>query len=286
MANSLDRAATADDVKRINALLPVKAKIFRITQETPDVKLFSISTLDGHMPFPVSPGQLVMLSVFGMGEAIFAASAGENCLEVAVKRVGTLTEALHEAEVGQTMGIRGPYGNGFSLDICQGKNLLFIAGGIGLAPIRSLIKHVLNHRKDFGHLQLIGGFRSPKDLVFKRELTEIWPASEDFDVTITVDKAGEDWQGHVGYVPDLVKKLKPQSDETACILCGPPVMLKNTFNVLEELAFSPENILTTLEMRMKCGIGQCGRCNIGSCYVCLDGPVFSLAQLRALPDEY
>lgn len=285
MANSIAQPATVEDVKRINALLPIRAKIVRIAQETPDIKTFYISTLDDQIPFQMSPGQLVMLSVFGVGEAMFSASAGENCLEVAVKQVGTLTNALHEAEVGQTLGIRGPYGNGFPLNVCQGKDLLFIAGGIGLAPIRSLINHVLNHRKDFGHLRLICGFRSPEDLVFKRELTEIWPASEDFRVSITVDQADKNWQRHVGYVPNLVKKLRPHAVKATGILCGPPVMLKYTFNALEELAFSPENIFATLEMRMKCGIGQCGRCNIGSCYVCLDGPVFSLAQLRALPDE-
>ncbi|HUX47499.1 MAG TPA: FAD/NAD(P)-binding protein, partial [Desulfosporosinus sp.] len=204
-----------------------------------------------------------------------------------VKRVGTVTNALHEVEVGQTVGIRGPYGNGFPLNHCQGKDLLFVAGGIGLAPVRSLINYVLDHRTEFGHLRLIYGSRSPQDLVFKEDLSKIWPAAANFNTSITVDQGDKDWQGNIGFVPDLLKKLYPKADvNTVCILCGPPVMIKYSLNILEELKFSPENIITTLEMRMKCGIGKCGRCNIGSCYVCLDGPVFSVAQLRTLPDEY
>lgn len=286
MTSSLSQPATVEEIQKINALLPVKGKIRNITQETSDIKTFHISTLDDRLPFQLEPGQLVMLSILGVGEAIFSASVGDNCLEVTVKRVGIVTNALHEVEVGQTVGIRGPYGNGFPLTHCQGKDLLFIAGGIGLAPVRSLIKYVLDRRSEFGHLQLIYGSRSPQDLVFKEDLLKIWPVIADFNVTMTVDQGNKDWQGPVGFVPDLLKRLHPKAENTVCILCGPPVMIKYTLNILEELKFSPENIITTLEMRMKCGIGKCGRCNIGSCYVCLDGPVFSLTQLRTLPGEY
>lgn len=286
MTSSFTQPATVEEIKKVNALIPVRGKIINIIQETPSVKTFYISTDTEGLPFHLAPGQLVMLTMFGVGEAIFSASVGQNYLEVTVKRVGTVTNALHEANVGQTVGIRGPYGNGFSIDHCRGKDLLFIAGGIGLAPVRSLINYVLNHRMEFGQLHLIYGACSQNDLVFKKDIFNTWPTEKSFNISVTVDQGDHDWHGNVGFVPDILKKLQPKSDDTNCILCGPPVMIKNSLKILEELNFSAENIITTLEMRMKCGIGKCGRCNIGSCYVCLDGPVFSLEQLRALPNEY
>lgn len=278
--------ATVEEIKKVNALLPVEGKITNIIQETSDVKTFHISAEDGGLPFQLAPGQLLMLSIFGVGEAIFSASVNRNCFEVTVKRVGVLTDALHEAEIGQTVGIRGPYGNGFPLDHCRGKDLVFVAGGIGLAPVRSMINYVLNHRDEFGHLDLIYGSRTPRDLVYKEELFKTWIEAEDFSLSLTVDQGDKDWQGQVGFVPSVLKNYKPRSADTICILCGPPVMIKFSLQILEKMNLAPENIITTLEMRMKCGIGKCGRCNIGSCYVCLDGPVFSLKQLKALPNEY
>jgi NAD(P)H-flavin reductase len=286
MTSSLSQPASVEEIRQINALIPTEGRIINIIQETPDVKTFQISAKEGGLPFQLAPGQLLMISIFGVGEAIFSARVKGNCFEVTVKRVGVLTEALHEAAIGQTVGIRGPYGNGFPLDFCRGKDLLFVAGGIGLAPVRSLINYVLGHRAEFGHLELIYGSRTPRDLVFKEELLKTWTAAEDFNLTLTVDQGDKDWQGQVGLVPNLLKNHKPMSADVVCILCGPPVMIKFSLQALEEMDLLPENIITTLEMRMKCGIGKCGRCNIGACYVCLDGPVFSLKQLRALPNEF
>ena len=278
--------ATSEEIKHINALVPKKAKIIKIIKETLDITTFHISSENGRIPFDTAPGQLVMLSLLGVGEGMFSVTNAGDHLEISVKKTGVLTDALHEVVEGQTVGIRGAYGNGFPVDFCRGKNLLFIAGGIGLAPVRSLIHHAVKRRDEFGSLHLIYGSRSLADLVYKTELFETWPAVSDFKVSLTVDHGDDEWQGNVGFVPAFVEQIQPSVENTACILCGPPIMIKYTLGVLDSLGFSPENIFTTLEMRMKCGIGKCGRCNIGSCYVCLDGPVFSLAQLKCLPNEF
>ena len=277
--------ATAQDVLRINALTPIVGRVTAIKEESTDVKTYTITTLDGQKPFTPLPGQLGMLSLPAVGEAMFSiTNQGENDLEMAIKEVGQLTSALHQLEVGQEVGIRGPYGNGFPMEELKGRDLVFIGGGIGLAPVRSVIMHCLRHRADYGHLTVIYGARSVEDLCFKDDLFNNWPQVEDMDVYVTIDREQEGWDGHVGFVPDYVKELAP-APQTA-IICGPPVMIKFSLPALSDLGFDDENILTTLEMRMKCGVGKCGRCNIGHCYVCLDGPVFSQAELKKMPAEY
>lgn len=266
-------------------LVPMTVRIAEIKAETADIKTLRVTKDDG-LPFPVKPGQLVMASLPGVGEAMFSATAGRDSLEISIKRTGILTEALHQLTPGRMLGLRGPYGNGFPVEAMAGKNLLFIAGGVGLAPVRSLIQHCIAQRSLFGSLQLICGARTPDDLAFREELTEAWPAVPDFAINLTVDKASSDWHGHVGFIPAFVQELQPSAVNTVCVLCGPPIMIQYTLAVLRDLGFEPENVYTTLEMRMKCGIGKCGRCNIGPCYVCLDGPVFSQAQLLSLPAEY
>lgn len=277
--------ATAADVLRINALTPVVGKVTAITTESTDVETYRITTLDGEKPFAPKPGQLGMLSLPNIGEAMFSiTNQGEDYIEMAVKETGTLTNALHQMEVGQQVGIRGPYGNGFPMDELKGKDLVFIGGGIGLAPVRSVIMHCISHRADYGKLTVIYGARSVEDLCFKEDLFQNWPKVDNMAVYVTIDRPQEGWEGHVGFVPDYIKELAP-APQTA-IICGPPVMIKFSLPVLTELGYADEDILTTLEMRMKCGIGKCGRCNIGSCYVCLDGPVFSQAQLKTMTGEY
>ncbi|MBE3580445.1 MAG: FAD/NAD(P)-binding protein [Thermoanaerobacteraceae bacterium] len=271
---------------RVNPLVPTTGRIIKIVEETPDVKTFHVTTEKGK-PFTPMPGQLAMLSLFDVGEAMFSiTSQGPEHLEIAIKRVGMLTEALHEAEPGQTVGIRGPYGNGFPLDMFYGKDVLFIGGGIGLAPVRSLINYCIEHRDQFGHLWIIYGARSPADLCFKEDLFENWPRVENCRVDVTVDKGDESWKGHEGFVPAFVEKLNPSPEGKVAVTCGPPIMIKFVLQSLEKLGFRDDQIVTTLEMRMKCGIGKCGRCNLGSRYVCLDGPVFTLAQLKEMPNEY
>ena len=267
-----------------NPLVPKLCEIIKITEETSDVKTFRLRCLDGEKPFSPMPGQLAMISLPRVGEAMFSiTSQGEDWIESSIKRVGELTEALHDLEEGDTLGVRGPYGNHFPVDDLKGKNLLFVGGGIGLAPVRSLIRYVLEHRDDYLQLDVLYGSRSVSDLVFKEDLFENWPKL--CGTHITIDVADDGWDGNVGFVPNYLEEKAFSPDNCVAIICGPPIMIQFCLGKLENMGFSKENIITTLEMRMKCGIGKCGRCNIGSKYVCLDGPVFTLAELDDLPDE-
>ncbi len=270
-----------------NPLVPQVCQVTEIIEETPDIKTFRVKTLAGAKPFTPQPGQLGMFSLLPVGEGMFSITAqGEDYLDFAIKRCGMLTDALHELVPGQQIGLRGPYGNTFPTEEAKGKNLIFIGGGIGLAPVRSFIRHAFAQREQYGHIQIVYGARTPADLCFKEDLFQLWPQQPDTQVYITVDNGDETWQGHVGFVPAYVEELAVQPQNTMVVLCGPPIMIKFTLEALTKLGFAPEQLITTLEMRMKCGIGKCGRCNIGSKYVCLDGPVFSLADLAELPDEY
>lgn len=269
-----------------NPLVPQLCVVTRIVDETPDVKTFRIQTRDGKKPFTPLPGQLQMISLPGVGEAMFSITRqGEDYVESSLKKVGELTEALHELSEGDLVGVRGPYGNHFPAEEFKGHNVLFIGGGIGIAPVRSLIWECLEHREDYGHLDILYGSRSKADLVFKEDLFEIWPAQKDTTVHVTVDVGDETWDGNVGFVPTYLEELAFDPKGKKVALCGPPIMIKFCSQALTRMGFAKEDVITTLEMRMKCGIGKCGRCNIGSKYVCLDGPVFSLAELDELPDE-
>ncbi len=270
-----------------NPLMPRVGRILKIIKETPDVKTFFITTTDGNRPFTAGPGQLGMLSLVPVGEAMFSVSSqGENHLEFAIKKIGVLTDALHEAREGQAVGIRGPYGNGFPVEKIKGRDVLFIAGGIGLAPVRSLIKYCILNRNDFGHLQVVYGARSPEDLCFREELFCNWVNVKNCRVDVTVDRGSGSWTGNVGFVPAFLEELNPSPEGKIVVICGPPIMIKYVLQSLKKMGYKPDQIYTTLEMRMKCGIGKCGRCNLGSRYICLDGPVFSAAELNELPNEY
>jgi sulfhydrogenase subunit gamma (sulfur reductase) len=185
------------------------------------------------------------------------------------------------------MGFRGPYGNHFPLDAMKGKSIVFIAGGIGLAPVRCVIWNTLDLRDQFKDVTIIYGARSVADLVYKRELEE-WAGRSDIRLHQCVDPGGEtpDWKGDVCFVPTLVEKVAPFPQDAFAVVCGPPIVIRLSLPLLEKMGFAPERIYTTLENRMKCGIGKCGRCNVGSVYVCKDGPVFTSAQLKMLPPEY
>ena len=272
-----------------DALIPEVAVIDEIRIDTPDVRTFRVVTPDGKKPFLHVPGQCAMLSVPGVGEALFSITSSPtdtDFLEFSIKKCGHVTGFLHSLEPGQYVTVRGPYGNGFPVDgAFLGKDLLFVAGGIGLAPLRSVIRYCRDRRADYGKIDVVYGSRSMQDLVDYREITEEWQKEDGFDVHLTIDREQPEWSGHVGFVPNYVKELAFRPDKTA-VLCGPPVMIKVTLGALQELGFPKDRIYTTLEMRMKCGIGRCGRCNLGDKYVCKDGPVFRLDQLEALPDEY
>ena len=275
--------------ERKEMLIPKLGIITDIRIDTPDVKTFRVLTHDGKKPFIHRPGQCAMLSIPGVGEAMFSITSSptnEEYMEFSIKRCGCFTEVLHSVEVGQEVTIRGPYGNEFPVDTeFAGKDLLFIAGGIALAPLRSVINYVRHYKDRYGKIDIVYGARSKEDLVDYNEIVEEWMHDEGVKVHLTIDREQPGWDGHVGFVPNFVKELGFTTDKTV-ILCGPPIMIKFTLAGLMEMGFSKEQIYTTLEMRMKCGIGKCGRCNVGSKFICKDGPVFRFDELDALPDEY
>ena len=230
-----------------------------------------------------------MLSMPGVGEALFSITSSPtnaDFLEFSIKKCGCVTEWIHAIEPGQQVTLRGPYGNGFPVDTAfAGKDLLFIAGGIGLAPLRSVINYIRDNRDKYGKVDIVYGARSKDDLVDYPEITNEWCKEPGLQVHLTIDREQEGWGGHVGFVPNYVKELGFSTDKTV-VMCGPPIMIKFTLAGLMELGFQREQVYTTMELKMKCGLGKCGRCNIGSKYVCKDGPVFRFDQLDELPDEY
>jgi len=279
------------DITGSNPILPQMATIVKITSETSDVKTFRVVFEGGKGDFRQKPGQLAMLSLPGVGEAMISITSSptyKDFKEFSIKRVGRLTGALHQLEEGCQIGVRGPYGNHFPYELLKGKDLLFIGGGIGLAPLRSLINFVLDkeNRKDYGKVEIIYGARSSDDLCFKSDLFENWPKMPNTKVYVTIDREEPEWDGHVAFVPAYLDELKPSPANKYALTCGPPIMIKFVLQSLEKLGFKDDQVITTLEMKMKCGIGKCGRCNIGSKYVCIDGPVFFLSQLKELPPEY
>ena len=272
-----------------DALMPYVGIVTDIRQETPDVKTFRVEAPGGGKLFEHKPGQCAMLSVPGVSEAMISITSSPTntkFMEFSVKKCGCLTEWLHSMEVGQMITVRGPYGRNFPVyDELQGKDLLFVAGGIGLAPLRSVINYVRDNRDQFGTVDIVYGSRSKNDLVDYNEIVTEWMNTEGFNVHLTIDNPQEDWDGHVGFVPNYVKELNPDLNKTV-LMCGPPIMIKFTLAGLMDLGFKKEQVYTTMELRMKCGIGKCGRCNIGNKYVCKDGPVFRFDELDELPNEY
>ena len=270
-------------------LIPSIALITDIRIDTPDVKTFRVVTPDGKKPFLHIPGQCAMLSIPGVGEALFSITSSptnEEFMEFSIKKCGCVTDFLHSIEVGQQVTIRGPYGNGFPVDTAfAGKDLLFIAGGIGLAPLRSVINYCRHYRDRYGKIDIVYGSRSKDDLVDYQEIINEWCKEDGLNVHLTIDREQEGWDGHVGFVPNFVKELGFDTGKTA-IICGPPIMIKFTLAGLQELGFERTQVYTTMELKMKCGLGKCGRCNIGSKYVCKDGPVFRFDELDELPEEY
>ena len=277
-------AKTSSFLARGNVYLPHIAVIEKVIDETPGIRTFHFNFKDKKMreEFIFESGQFGEYSVLGVGEAPFCISSSptrRDHLEFTGQRVGRVTNALHRLGVGAEIGFRGPYGNSFPLDFLKGKNLVFIGGGIGLAPLRSLIWNVIDNRDRYGKINIIYGARSTADLSFKYDL-DTWSKYEAVDMVSTVDKGDEKWTGRVGFVPQVLEQVAPSVKDAVAIVCGPPIMIRFTFPVLEKLGFTPEQMITTLEKRMKCGIGKCGRCNIGDLYVCRDGPVFTYAQIK------
>ncbi|MGN0524104.1 MAG: FAD/NAD(P)-binding protein [Eubacterium sp.] len=272
-----------------DTLIPLIGEVTDIRIDTPDVKTFRVNALGGGKVFEHIPGQCAMLSIPGSGEAMFSITSSptnKEFMEFSIKKCGCLTNWLHDMEVGQQITIRGPYGNGFPVESdFKGKDLLFIAGGIGLAPLRSVINYCRDNRENYGKIDIVYGSRSMEDLVDYQEIINEWCKEDGVNVHLTIDREQEGWDGHVGFVPNYVKELGFDTNKTA-IICGPPIMIKFTLAGLIELGFDKTQVYTTMELKMKCGVGKCGRCNIGNKYVCKDGPVFRCDQLDEMPDEY
>ena len=273
----------------MDALIPQIGVITDIREETPDTKTFLVVGENAPKPFAHMPGQCAMIGVPGVGEAMFSISSSPTngeFMEFSIKCVGKLTNFLHGMAPYKKVTIRGAYGRPFPVsDELKGKNLLFIAGGIGLAPLRSVIRYTFDKRADYGSLNIVYGARSARDLVFLNEIRNEWKSVPDTKTFLTIDREDENWDGHVGFVPSYVSDLGFKPDSIA-LVCGPPIMIKYTLEALIKNGFSKEQVYTTLEMRMKCGIGKCGRCNIGSKLCCKDGPVFRSDELDYMPDEY
>ena len=273
----------------IENLVPQLGVVTAIRTDTPDIKTFRVNALGGGKVFEHKPGQCAMLSIPGVGEAMFSITSSpteKDFMEFSIKKCGCLTGWLHHMDVGQEILIRGPYGNGFPVDTAlKGQNLLFIAGGVGLAPLHSVINYVRANRADYGTVDIVYGSRSMEDLLDLDEIQNEWAKEEGISVHLTIDRAQDTWPGHVGFVPSYVKELGFDPDKNV-LVCGPPIMIKFTLGSLTELGFVNTQIYTTMELRMKCGVGKCGRCNIGNKYVCKDGPVFRFDELGELPSEY
>jgi len=275
-----------------NIYLPSLVTVEEIIPETPDVRTFRLVFQDEKVrdTFSFRAGQFAEYSVFGAGEVTFCIASSptrKGYIECTFRAVGRVTESLARLEPGDTMGVRGPYGNSFPIEDFYGKNVVIVAGGIALPPLRTLIWNCLDLRDRFGEITIVYGARSEADLVYKREL-KVWQDRPDVRLVKTVDPGGEspDWDGKVGFVPTVLGETAPSAENAVALVCGPPVMIKYSLPVLEKLGFADEQVFTTLENRMKCGLGKCGRCNVGNVYVCKDGPVFTAGQVKAMPLEY
>jgi sulfhydrogenase subunit gamma (sulfur reductase) len=272
-----------------NPYIPYKVRIESVTVENDerDLKTFRLAFCDkaDEAAFCHTCGQFAMLHVPGAGEipiGIASSPLDKGYVEFTVKRypTGSVTAALHDMSDGDTLGLRGPLGNSFPLGELTGKNVLIVGGGFAFTTLRATIRYLLHDsvRKNFGDITVLYGARSPGELLYKPELAA-WQQRADVTTHITVDKGEYAWKGRVGLVPVVLSEIKPSAENAACLVCGPPIMLKFTMPPLLELGFSPEAILTSLERKMSCGIGKCGRCNIGAKYVCKDGPVFPYSQI-------
>lgn len=275
-----------------NPYLPQRVKLVEVIQETStdlDIKTYRLKFDEGaKMDF--LPGQFVELSIPGVGEAPFGFASSpleKEYIELSIKRVGLVTEALHQLKAGSDVWIRGPFGNTFPTEKMEGSNILVIAGGLGLAPLRPLLLYMFDeeNRKKYGKIQMLFAARSSGDFIYRREYEE-WGRIGGNSITCTIDRPEDGWTGRVGFPHVLVAEMSIDNANTTAVLCGPPIMIKFVSSKLVEMGIPKEKIFTTLEMRMTCGVGKCGKCNIGHKYVCIDGPVFNMAELSNMPGEY
>jgi sulfhydrogenase subunit gamma (sulfur reductase) len=271
---------------RQNPMRPQLGTLVGIKDLADDIKLFQIDV--NGQSFDYQPGQFAFVSAFGVGEAPFGLASIPTrtaALEFAINRIGTVTSALHKLEPGAVVGVRGPVGNSFPLHEMQHKNIVVLGGGIGGAPLRPVIHTILDHRADYGHLTILWAARKPSLLVFTDEY-DAWRAAPDTALHLTVDEGDSTWTDNVGLITQLLEQVAPSPENAAAIICGPPIMIKFVILTLQKLGFADEQMIMTLEAKMKCGIGKCGRCNMGEKFVCLDGPVFSYSQVSRFLESF
>ena len=268
--------------------IPETATIEDIKDEIRDVKTFYMSLDNKELDknFKIKSGQFIMCTIFGAGEfAVSLPPSPENDrFHLTVRKVGSVTNALHELKAGDKVGIRGPFGNGFPFEEIKGKNIIYVAGGIGLIPLRSSIVHVLQHKKEFGRVLVLHGARTPDDLMYKENLKE-WQSFPGFETYITVDVGTPGWTGEVGFVHTLFDKAKLPVENTVAFVCGPPVMFNTVIGELLKRGLRDDCIISTLERHMKCGVGKCQHCAIGRTLVCTDGPVYTFRQIKTLGEQ-
>ena len=273
-----------------NPMQPFLGTLVEVKDLANEIKIFRVELQNGGKEAfaGYKPGQFAFLSAFGLGEAPFGiANTPERgpTLDFAINRLGSVTTGLHELGEGDMVGVRGPMGNSFPMDDLKGKNLIVLGGGIGGAPLRPVIQYVLDHRPDYGALTILWAARHPNLLVFTEEYAE-WKAAPHTSLHLTVDQPDEKWDHNVGLITELLQKVAPKPDNAVTITCGPPIMIHYVGRMLEEMGFSPENNYVTLEARMHCGLGKCGRCNLGEKLICVDGPVFNMAEVLELKETF
>jgi NAD(P)H-flavin reductase len=267
--------------------VPRLATIKRKQPMTANETLFEIK-LDDNSVLDHKPGQFVEVSVFGVGEAPISVSSPptkKDSFEICVRKLGNVTTKLHTLKVGDKVGIRGPFGNGFDTEFLKGKDLLFVAGGLGFAPLRSLFNYVLDSRKDYGQVTLLYGCKEPKELLFSDELLAL-AKRNDVEYKPTVDRCPESelWSDNVGVITTLIPQVKFDPQKIYAVICGPPIMYKFVIADLKKRGVPDDHIIMSLERRMKCGVGICGHCQINQIYVCKDGPVFNYSKIKGIPE--
>ena len=262
---------------------PRVATIVKTKMMTQSEKFFQLKLDDGK-PLGHTPGQFVQLSIFGIGEAPISISSSptmdeRNVFEICVRKVGTFTNALHKLDKGDKIGVRGPFGKGFPIDEIKGNDLLFVAGGLGIVPLRSLVNFAIDRRRDFGKITVLLGCKAPKERLFQDEIAK-WEKMTDIGYACTVDKADPDWKGNVGVITNLIPGVDLDPNKTYAVVVGPPIMYKFVIKELIQKGIPSKQIILSLERRMKCGLGKCGHCQINNLYVCKDGPVFTYADIK------
>jgi len=276
---------TAAQVQPTSIYLPSLAEIVRTEQLTKMEKLFEIKLQNGQ-ELGHQPGQFVEVSLFGIGEAPISVSSSptkKGSFELAVRAVGNVTKTLHTLNRGATLGIRGPFGKGFPIEEMKGKDILFVAGGIGLVPLRSLINYVLDNRSHFGRVFVLFGAKTPAEQLFLDELAK-WRQSKDMEYWETVDRSDGQWKGNVGVITTLFPKITVDPQKTIAVIVGPPIMYRFAILEAQVKGIPDDQIIVSLERRMKCGVGKCGHCQINHIYVCQEGPVFSYAKIKDLKE--